>query len=160
NGRTLPATGGSSDLTVAELLLAYLRHCDAYYRKNGQPTGEADNIRFAVRPLKRLYAHALAKDFGPLALKAVREAMIKEDLCRNEINRKPPSQRGNRLQREQPEGFKEHDIRCIAIHEARHAAASVVLGMKLFSVDIKQRPHPEGGISQGFTKVDLHEAVR
>jgi integrase len=91
NGRRLPAApdgGGPADLSVNELLLAYIGWADEYYRKNGEPTGEADNIRYAVRPLRRLYGHTLAKDFGPLALKSVRQAMIKAGLCRNEVNRR------------------------------------------------------------------------
>src|SRR5947209_2875687 len=36
--------GGSSDLTVSELILAYLKHCDGYYRKDDAPTTEPANI--------------------------------------------------------------------------------------------------------------------
>jgi integrase len=89
SSRQVAATAtGSADLTVNELLLAYVRHADAYYRKNGKPTTEPTNIRLALRPLHRLYGHTLAKDFGPLALKSVRQAMIEADLCRNEVNKR------------------------------------------------------------------------
>ena len=47
NGRRLSSAsdgGGQADLTVSELLLAFLQFADGYYRKGGQPTGEADNI--------------------------------------------------------------------------------------------------------------------
>src|SRR5262245_35430468 len=51
-GRLVTATsGGPSDLTVNELLLAYLGHVDTYYRKNGRPTTEPANIKLALRPL-------------------------------------------------------------------------------------------------------------
>src|SRR5262249_17769482 len=40
------------------------------------------------RPLRKLYGHTLASDFGPLALKAVRSAMLEAGLCRNEINKR------------------------------------------------------------------------
>ena len=81
NGRRLPAApdGGPADLSVNELLLAYIRWANGYYRKNGEPTGEADNIRYAVRPLRLLYGHTLAKEFGPLALKTVRQSMIESE---------------------------------------------------------------------------------
>ena len=90
NGRRLPSSsdGGGTDLTVSELLLAFLRFADGYYRKGGEPTGEADNIRYAVRPLRRLYGHTPAAKFGPLALKAVRQDMIDSGLCRFEVNRR------------------------------------------------------------------------
>jgi integrase len=88
NGRRLTAPAAGSDLTVNELILNYLRHADAYYVKNCQPTVEPGNIRLAVRPLRQLYGHTLTQDFGPVALKAVRGAMVEADICRSEINRR------------------------------------------------------------------------
>src|SRR5690349_2619245 len=65
---------------------------------------------------------------------------------------KPPSQRGNRLQREQPpDDSEDDDIRFIATHEAGHAVSASVLGMNLFKVDIKRRRMPDGSMSLGFT---------
>ncbi len=75
-------------LTVNEMLVAYLRHVDSYYVKNGKPTVEPGNIRLAMRPLRRLYGHIDARDFGPLSLKAVRQSMIDAGTCRSEINRR------------------------------------------------------------------------
>jgi integrase len=90
NGRRLPAPASpsGSDRTVNEMLLDYLRHADSYYVKNGKPTVEPGNIRLAIRPLRQLYGHTPARDFGPLGLKAVRKAMIDAGLCRSEINRR------------------------------------------------------------------------
>jgi integrase len=90
NGRRLPAadSGTGSDLSVNEMLLAYLAHADSYYVKGGRPTVEQGNIRLAIRPLRQLYGHSIARDFGPLALKAVRKAMVDSGLCRSEINRR------------------------------------------------------------------------
>ena len=90
NGRRLPApaSGQGVDMTINELILAYLRHADTYYVKNGKPTTEPVNIRLAVRPLRKLYGDTLARDFGPLALKAVRQAMIDSGLCRSEVNKR------------------------------------------------------------------------
>jgi integrase len=45
-------------------------------------------MRLAIRPLRKLYGHTVAKDFGPVALKTVRDEMIKADVCRAEINRR------------------------------------------------------------------------
>jgi integrase len=73
-------------LTVAELILVYWRHVQTYYVKGGRPTSEQDNIRQALRPVRDLYGHTLAGEFGPLALKAVRRAMIERGWCRNFIN--------------------------------------------------------------------------
>src|SRR5215203_512318 len=52
NGRRLssnPDGSGPSDLTVAELILAYLRYAESYYRKDGQATSEVANIKLALR---------------------------------------------------------------------------------------------------------------
>ena len=58
-----------------ELLVAYLKFADLYYVKGG-------------RPVRQLYGHTLARDFGPLALKTVRQALIDSGLCRNEVNKR------------------------------------------------------------------------
>ena len=76
------------DLTITEIMVVYLKFADGYYRKGDSPSPEVDNIRHALRPLRRLYGHTPAKEFGPLALKAVREEMIANELCRNQINQR------------------------------------------------------------------------
>ena len=87
NGRRLtPSLGGAGDLTVSELILAYWRHAMGYYRKNDQPTSEVGLIRCALRPLKRLYGRTLAREFGPLALKACRDEFVSAGMCRNTVN--------------------------------------------------------------------------
>lgn len=89
NGRRLPAAGEpSADLSVAELILAYVKFADGYYVKNGRPTSEPVTIRLALKPLRLLYGHSAARDFGPLALKAVRQAFIEGGLCRTEVNKR------------------------------------------------------------------------
>jgi integrase len=70
------------DLTIEQLLLAYWRFVETYYVKNGQPTSEQDTIRQALRFVRRLYGPTAAQDFGPLALKAVRQAMIDHVITR------------------------------------------------------------------------------
>jgi len=86
-GRQLPSTRESDALTVTELIRAYWRHVKAYYLKNGRPTSEQAGIRLALRPLKRMYGHTPARDFGPLSLKAVRDVMVREDWSRGFVNK-------------------------------------------------------------------------
>ncbi len=38
-----------ADFRICELLAAYYEHADRYYVKDGQPTGEAKNIKDATR---------------------------------------------------------------------------------------------------------------
>jgi integrase len=78
----------TDDLTINELMVAYLQFADAYYVKNGRPTSEPGNIRLAIRLLRQLYGDMQAGRFGPLQLKAVRQAMVDGGLCRNEVNRR------------------------------------------------------------------------
>ena len=74
--------------TINELLVAYWdRHIIGYYVKDGRPTSERDNIRQALRFLRVLYGNTTAGDFGPKALKLVREAMIQAGRCRTLINK-------------------------------------------------------------------------
>jgi integrase len=70
-GRPAPA-----DLTINEILLAYDRHAEAYYVKDGRPTSEQWCIRSAAAFLKDSHGQVRAVDFGPLALMAIRDAMI------------------------------------------------------------------------------------
>src|SRR4051794_2631492 len=90
NGRQLAASSGHApaDLTVSELALAYFRHAEGYYVKGGEPTSELNIVKLSLRPLRQLYGHTPAKDFGPIALKAVRQAFIDAGLCRTEVNRR------------------------------------------------------------------------
>jgi hypothetical protein len=79
NGRRLPqpVLGTPADITVNELTVAYLQHAKQHYRyPDGTQTNEYDDTKYSLRPLRHLYGPSLARDFGPLALKAVRELMV------------------------------------------------------------------------------------
>jgi integrase len=79
----------AADLTISELGVAYLKWAKTYYTRRSAATTEPSTIALALRPLRALYGDALAAEFGPLRLKAVRETMIAEGrLCRREINRR------------------------------------------------------------------------
>jgi integrase len=79
---------GRPDLTVNELILAFLRHAEGHYGKAAcrSSTTELKNLLDALRPLRELYGHSNARDFGPIALRAVRDRMIEEGLARTTIN--------------------------------------------------------------------------
>lgn len=85
NGRRLPpksAEGSAPDLSINELCLAYWRHAENYYVKDGKPTSEIYAVRQALRYVRQLYGHTPARDFGPLALKAVRQKLIEHPIVR------------------------------------------------------------------------------
>lgn len=72
---------------VNELIVAFLRHAEGHYvRPDGTPSGELDNLRSALKPLRKLYGYTTAVSIGPLALRAVRDRMIDEGLSRTTIN--------------------------------------------------------------------------
>ena len=76
-----------TEITIVELIARFWKHAHQYYRKpDGTPTNEINNYRQALRPLKEAYGSTRAADFGPLALKAVRQRMIDRGWCRGFIN--------------------------------------------------------------------------
>ncbi len=85
-----PGQPDAPDLSVNELILAFWdRFAGRHYRRpDGTPTGELGNYRDSLRPLRHLYGHTPARDFGPLALKVVRQAMIEAGLARTTINQR------------------------------------------------------------------------
>jgi integrase len=86
NGRRL-AKAAFSDLTMNEVLLQYLLWAEKHYRDaEGKMSRELENVKEALRPLRRLYGHTDVAAFGPLALRAVRDEMIKSGLSRTSVN--------------------------------------------------------------------------
>ena len=72
--------------SVGELCLVFLKHAETHYVKNGKQTSEVFILKSVIRPLNELYGMLPAKDFGPLALKAVRSKMVELAWCRDTIN--------------------------------------------------------------------------
>jgi integrase len=54
---------------------------------DGRPTSEVGNIRRALRRLRQLYGHTPAGAFDGPSLKALREQMVRDGLCRTRINK-------------------------------------------------------------------------
>ena len=74
-------------ISVAEVLEQYLVHASRYYvHADGKPTAEVGEIKYSIRPVRELYGLIPAVQFGPLALRSVRERMIRDKLCRTLIN--------------------------------------------------------------------------
>ncbi len=83
--KAAPVTADPS-LTVSEVLLKYRDFASEYYSRNGKPGKEYVEMRMALKPLRELYGHTLAREFGPLKLQAVRQQMIDSDLSRGVVN--------------------------------------------------------------------------
>ncbi|MDA1013978.1 MAG: site-specific integrase [Planctomycetota bacterium] len=74
-------------LCVDDLALLFMEHANQHYRKNGKPTSEISCIKTALRYLVAKSGRSRVRDFGPLAFKAVRQAMIDDGHCRKSINK-------------------------------------------------------------------------
>src|SRR5262245_28365654 len=83
------ARAAGPNLSVNEVLLAFMGHAVTYYRTpDGKPTSEVRELRLSIAPVRELYGLTPAAEFGHVALEAVRERMIAAGLCRKLINRR------------------------------------------------------------------------
>lgn len=86
--RNANTSGLKPDITIAQLVEIYLAdHVASHYRKNGEPTSEVSCITSAMRVLADICGKLNAADFGPLALKKVRDQMVVEGWERKSINK-------------------------------------------------------------------------
>jgi integrase len=74
-------------LTINELILAFFRYAQTHYVKNAAPTSEQGCLKQALRFVRKLYGTSPAAEFGPRALKNVRQAMIESGRARKSINK-------------------------------------------------------------------------
>lgn len=63
-------------VTVVEVLAAFWKHAKGYYTKNGKPTTEQKAFKVIIKDVRQLYGDVPAEEFGPKALKAVRQVWI------------------------------------------------------------------------------------
>jgi integrase len=137
---TTPDISRSQRLLVSELLVAYLKFAESYYSIEGQPTNEFRNMVDAVGPLNQLYGDTQADEFGPLKLKAVREHLVKQGLCRTETNK-----RIGRLKR----AFKwavSEELTSPSVHQALSTVTSLKFGRTSARESEPVKPVEEGTI--------------
>jgi integrase len=82
-------SGGVPDLTVAELLDRYSAHAEAYYpgkQPGKSSSGQIDRVKRALAAVRELYGQVDARQFGPRALKAVRQSWVDAGCCRRYVN--------------------------------------------------------------------------
>ena len=84
HGRQLP--NRNTGLSVAELIVAFVNHAEAYYTKEGQPTSEFGVICQAMKWLRRSSSRTPVDQFGPRSFKTVRQMMIDAGLSRGTVN--------------------------------------------------------------------------
>jgi integrase len=79
----------SSEVSVNEVLLAFLRYAEGHYRRqDGTTTNEFDEYKIVARYVREVYGETPAAKFGPLALKAIRQKFIEAKWSRGFINQR------------------------------------------------------------------------
>lgn len=77
----------ATDLTLCELIAGYWSWCKEYYTSpDGKQTSTLHSIKQALETVKNLYGYTAAVDFGPKALRIVRDEWIAKGLARKTVN--------------------------------------------------------------------------
>ncbi|MBN9523571.1 tyrosine-type recombinase/integrase [bacterium] len=153
------------DVTVNELLLGFWGYAEAHYRRaDGTPTNELPQFRQTFRLVRELYGHTPAHEFGPLALKAVRQKMIEAGW-----NRKLVNQRVGRVRR----AFRwavENELVPPAVLQALKAVAGLQAGrtsarepapvLPVADADVRATLPFLGSVVRGMVEVQLLTGMR
>jgi integrase len=84
---TSPHQVVASACTINELMLAYVEHSTKHYvDRDSNPTNEQMLVKIVSRNTREVYGDLPAAEFGPLALKAVRQKFIDLGWCRKTVN--------------------------------------------------------------------------
>ena len=85
-GRGPARPRASAGLSVSEVLQHYWHFAQAYYVKDGKPTRQARRVRDCMAHVIALHPYLPAAEFGPRALKAVRQRMVDAGWSRKYVN--------------------------------------------------------------------------
>ncbi|MFN0018402.1 MAG: tyrosine-type recombinase/integrase [Pirellulaceae bacterium] len=143
----------SRELTIADVLFRYRHFAESYYVKNGKPSKELTYIRYALRPLRELYGSLKIREFGPLALKAVRQHMIDSDLSRKLING-----RIDRVKRFMKWAVSE-ELAPASAYEAVRAVAGLRFGKTAARETEPVKPVPDAWVNAILPHVSRHVAA-
>ena len=79
----LPA---STPISIKRLAVSYIEFAEVDYLSSGKLSAEVDRIRYALRRLIKLYGDVSVSEFGPKALKEVREEFVRCGQSRVTVN--------------------------------------------------------------------------
>ncbi len=128
-------------VTINELISTYWDFALGYYVKNCQPTRELQALKYSFKPMTELYGAISVDSFGPTGLKAVRQRMVDQGLCRSLINR-----RINRIRRIFKWGVENELVRSSTL-EALRAVAPLKRGRCSVRESDPVKPAPESLIT-------------
>jgi len=75
-GRPSAQSPEPGDITISELIAAYLRYANGYYRRNGESTGYVERLKPTLRILRETYGRTFVADFRPVAIESLQTRMI------------------------------------------------------------------------------------
>lgn len=78
---------GTKGARLGSICAAFAIYAKGYYRKNGKATSELSSYKTVIESVIESYGDTPADDFGPLALKAVRQTWLDRGYNRSTINR-------------------------------------------------------------------------
>jgi len=120
------------EITVMELCAAYIQHAESYYvRRDGTPTSELQRVKMALNALKEMYGFIPAIQFGPNALRALRQSWIDKKVKRTETKRTLSRKTVNDLTAEVKRCFKwgvAHELIPGTVHHALTAVEGLRRG--------------------------------
>ncbi len=130
--------------SVSEVMAKYWLFAQVYYSRDGEPTKEQSCMKYALRPLRKLYGTTPAKEFGPLSLKALREHFIEQNLSRGVIN-----DRVNRIRR-----FFKWAVSGELVPAEVHESLRAISGLKRGRTAARERP-PVAPVSDAAVEATL-----
>ena len=146
-----PPGGPAADVSVSEVLLAFLIFAEGHYRRvDGTATNELDEYKLVSRHVRELYGETAAREFGPLALKAVRQRFIDAGWCRGFIN-----QRVGRIRRVFKWAVAE-ELVPPAVHQALAAVAGLQRGRSKARDSAPVEPVPDAVVDATLPFLNRH----
>jgi len=129
--RSVPRT------TLLALASRFMTHAHVHYRKDGQPTGEAENVCAALRKVCAMYGNLPVDQFGPKLLKSVQQGMVDDGLARSTIN-----SRINRIRRVFKWGVSEQIVP-VSVFQSLQTVAGLQAGRSTARETAPVEPVPE-----------------
>ncbi|HKB02526.1 MAG TPA: hypothetical protein VKD90_09925, partial [Gemmataceae bacterium] len=87
DGLATVRTAGHGGATVAELYVAYLKHAERYYQKNGRRTSEVHIVKSAIRELVGWLPDKLIGDVRAGDIDGLRSDLARRKLARATVNK-------------------------------------------------------------------------
>jgi len=141
----------SKQASVNEVMLAFLDHAEQHYRRaDGTQTHEVDEYKLISRHVREVYGETPATEFGPLALKAVRQKFIDAGWCRALVN-----QRIGRVRRMFKWAASE-ELLPVAVHQALATVSGLQRGRSKVRESVPVEPVADAVVDAVLPHLNRH----